>query len=607
MTKLLIGAADEQGSDAFYPTPDFLAKKMVEKIDWSHVSDVLEPSAGSGNLVRAISKYACRTIRNHTLYCADNIHIDCIELDWYRQQLLRARFSKEHAASLHKQISQLEEDKQKKQLEEPLCNQNSWFEENSEKKKALEEELDGIPKNGIRLVGDDFLSFDTLKTYDLIIMNPDFACGDEHLLQAIHLMKRGGQICCLLNASTLENPYSLKRKKLVQILESYHADIEYFDNAFADAERKTNVRIAMVYLNIPRQPREESEIFSRMEKVVREEVQQEIPSGEEIVSADLIESLIAHYKAETRSGVEMIRLWKSLSPHISSSFEDNNTPILSLSVAGNSRFMSESTSLVNQYLDTTRYKYWSTLLTNKKFVGRLTSKLQQEYRERIREFAQYEFSKFNIQQLANDISAHVQQGIMDDIEHLFDELTGEYSWFPECTKNVHYFDGWASNKAHKIDKKSIVPTRFSSYLDWNSDRNTPYLHDAKQRLEDIIRVFGYLDTGEVQTVDLSDTLEKSFEAGVKNNIDLGYFKVSFYKKGTMHLVYNCPMLIDRMNILAAQRKNWLPPSYGKKAYTDMTAEEKHVVDEFQGEKAYTKVMEHKNIYLAAPSMPMLGA
>lgn len=35
-----------------------------------------------------------------------------------------------------------------------------------------------------------------------------------------------------------------------------------------------------------------------------------------------------------------------------------------------------------------------------------------------------------------------------------------------------------------------------------------------------------------------------------------------------------PELIERFNIYAAQQKKWLPPDYGKKAYSNMTAEEK---------------------------------
>lgn len=39
-------------------------------------------------------------------------------------------------------------------------------------------------------------------------------------------------------------------------------------------------------------------------------------------------------------------------------------------------------------------------------------------------------------------------------------------------------------------------------------------------------------------------------------------------------------------------------AYGKKAYQDMTAEEKEVIDSFQGEEAYNNVMAKSNYYLA---------
>lgn len=40
----------------FYPTPTSLINKMNSKLDWKYVKSVLEPSAGSGNLVEAIHK-----------------------------------------------------------------------------------------------------------------------------------------------------------------------------------------------------------------------------------------------------------------------------------------------------------------------------------------------------------------------------------------------------------------------------------------------------------------------------------------------------------------------------------------------------------------------
>ena len=71
----------------------------------------------------------------------------------------------------------------------------------------------------------------------------------------------GGSILCIINAETLKNPYSKERKILVEKLKSYNAKIEYLENEFLDAERKTNVEIAMIYVDIPMKNNEE-ELFN---------------------------------------------------------------------------------------------------------------------------------------------------------------------------------------------------------------------------------------------------------------------------------------------------------------------------------------------------------
>lgn len=108
-------------------------------------------------------------------------------------------------------------------------------------------------------------------------------------------------------------------------------------------------------------------------------------------------------------------------------------------------------------------------------------------------------------------------------------------------------------------------------------------------------------------VNLESELRKSFEQGITKNIACKFFQATFYKKGTVHITFTCPELIDRFNIYAAQNRGWLPPSYGKKSYKDMTAEEKTVIDSFQGEKAYNEVMAKSDYYLASPieSRPLL--
>lgn len=65
-------------------------------------------------------------------------------------------------------------------------------------------------------------------------------------------------------------------------------------------------------------------------------------------------------------------------------------------------------------------------------------------------------------------------------------------------------------------------------------------------------------------------------------------------------------MLEKFNIFAAQHKNWLPPTYGKKTYADMDTEERAVIDSFQGREAYEQVMAHADFYLTSePKMQNL--
>ena len=154
---------------------------------------------------------------------------------------------------------------------------------------------------------------------------------------------------------------------------------------------------------------------------------------------------------------------------------------------------------------------------------------------------------------------------------------------------------------------------FSSYS-WHKD--TFEVYQAECTISDIEKVFDYLDGNETASVDLHGVLLRACEAGQTRNIPCKYFDVTLYKKGTMHIKFRNQALVDRFNIYCCRKKNWLPPSYGKTAYKDMTADERTVVDGFHGdgsegagEASYQVVMAKPAYYLAEPTkeMPMLMA
>lgn len=532
----------------FYPTPISLIEKMLSGLDLKFVHTVLEPSAGKGDLVKALEE---KNKMGHTL------DIDCIELDEDLRSVLKGR--------------------------------------------------------GYRVVSDDFLTYSTYKEYDLILMNPPFEHGDLHLLKALELQARnGGAVIALLNAESLKNLCTNTRTVLSQRLEEYGADISYFSDEFLSAERKTAVEVALIKVKLP-QVKQKSFILDKLEKAaVCEDTRME--SEYALCENDFIKSVIAQYNMEVSAGVSLIKEYYAMAPKILRQFrknedtgevEQSGSCILSLTVGESYGYSRKDPASVNEYIREVRGKYWEALFNNPKFVGRLTENLRSEYTKRIEKLKDYEFNLNNILDIRIDMQKNLVGGIEDTIIALFEELSHKYSWYDETSKNIHYFNGWKTNQSWIINKKVIIPLRAYGSYTFNKDDYRPNDYDVKKKLQDIEKCLNYLDGGKAQSVSMDDMLERARKLGITKNIHLKHFDVTFFKKGTCHITFRDEELLKKFNIFGAQHKGWLPPSYAKKKYKDMTPEEKEVIDSFEGELSYNRVFANPQNYLFDASNIMM--
>lgn len=520
-------------SKNFYPTPEKIIEKMLDGLDFEMIKSVLEPSAGKGDIVAAL-------LRKHEKVDRWNyspIDIDCIEIDENLQHILKGK----------------------------KC----------------------------RVVHNDFLTYNTLKEYDLIVMNPPFDTGCKHLLKALEMQERnGGAVICLLNAETLKNPYTNERKVLQQKLTDYGANVEFLQDAFIDAERKTAVEIALVKVQLPEVKRE-SFIFEGLKKARQEsEFVQSESTG--LIDGDFFRAIVNQYRLETEAGVKLIKEYMAMQPLILEEFKrDRSTGEVTpggdcmIEMRVNSKDIS-----VNGYIKAVRRKYWRALFNNPKFTGKLTGKLQSEFYNKVTELSDYDFSLYNIYQIKIEMNKSVVKGVEDAILELFEELSNKWHYLDETSKNIHYYNGWKTNKAWIINKKVIIPLR--AFSTWSSRID---MYEAHNKLKDIEKCFTYLDGSLTSGIDLDFNLDYAERCGQTRNIECKYFTVTFYKKGTCHIVFKNMELLKKFNIFGSQRKGWLPPSYGKKAYSDMEQDEKAVINEFEGEAEYDKVMANKKYYL----------
>lgn len=524
-----------------YPTPETIARKMTRLVDFEKVSSILEPSAGYGNLAAVVVK----------------------------------AFDEQHHRSFY--------DREKDPFNADVLD----VIEIDEKCRAF------LKSKKAAVVAEDFLKLQTFKRYDLIIMNPPFSDGVKHILKAIEMQKYGGQIVCLLNSETINNPCTLERKVLIEKIEQYGGNVFDYGQCFIHSERPTDVNISCVYIDIPRGAK--SDILDGLEKAAKAEEQENDERQQLSTEFDeYMRAIVGQYRRECEAGLKLINEYRAISRIALTSFKkEYSSPILELKVYGNG-----DGSIENLYLERVRYKYWEAFFARPEICKKMTGEMQEEFYSRLGELKKIEFNLDNIYELQIRISKETLGSVENAILELFREFAHDHAWYPECAKNIHhYYNGWATNKCGVINKKVIVI--LSGFRDnYRGGKVLDLDYKVRRKIADIEKVFSYLDTGITDCWETVDkVIDKAMAEGQSQNIEFKYFTVTFYKKGTAHFVFKDLELLKRFNIFAGQREGGLPPSYGKKAYSDMTEREKAVIDEFQGEADYAEVLKNSEKYL----------
>ena len=408
----------------------------------------------------------------------------------------------------------------------------------------------------------------------------------------------GGAIVCILNAETPKNPYSNVRKDLIQRLTDYDANIEYIKDAFIDAERRTGVEIALIKVIIPAKERE-SFIIDGLKKA-QEQREYTEKDQTELAQNDFLKAIVSQYKLEVEAGLKLIKEYYAMSPFILSQFSADGkkgSPILRLDLETNRDRYTNKLS-VNEYIKEVRLKYWKALFHNDKFSGQLTNNLRYDFQNKVNELMEYDFTLFNIYELKIEMNKNITKGIEETILNLFEELSIKNHWHDETSKNIHYYNGWKTNASWIINKKVI--TILSAY-DSFYGRYRPTDYKIFEKLSDIEKCLNYLDGGLTESKDLMEQLKFAEGYGDTTKIQLKYFKISFYKKGTAHIEFTNLELLKKLNIFGSQHRGWLPPSYGKSTYNNMSQEEKTVINEFEGEQAYQETLSNSKYYIFNPN------
>lgn len=379
----------------YYPTPNALIDKMLDKIDTRLIKYILEPSAGKGNIIDYYKEHYNSHNHRYMGYdrkVEDYITFDAIELDQHLSNLLKGK--------------------------------------------------------SINVVWDNFLDFEPQRFYDLIIMNPPFDKGSEHLLKAIKIQERiGGQILCILNAKTIKNTYSNNRKELKNLLEHYNADIEYINNAFLEAERKTDVEVALIYMSIPMRSNET--MFEREFK--RDNPNIEFKDFQSVVvNKSKLENLIFECSMIKNSGIELfkekLRIDKLL---------EGMSLTSQIAICDNT--YSPKALTINKFINKINLEYWNKFINETDFKKRLPSKLRNNFTYNIEKQKDIAFNLENVRYFYKELIRSIPQSYEETVANVFDDITSRHYYSDrEWEKNIYGYSGWKSNNGMKINKKCII-------------------------------------------------------------------------------------------------------------------------------------------------------
>lgn len=501
----------------FYPTPRHVIRKMLEPYAENSnfkYFQILEPSAGSG----AILDYLTGDDTRYNSFHTDKINVYALEKNEECAMILQGK--------------------------------------------------------GYKMLGTDFLEYKPLHSFNLIVMNPPFSNGDEHLLHAWEIMGTG-DIVCLLNAETVNNQYTQRRKLLGKIIEE-HGSVEMLGSCFSTAQHRTDVEVALVRLH--KEVADERWNISFDSTAKMEEMPnfaESVSSGNTLALNDKLGGYLRAWSMAQTAAVEFIKARKKLDFYVSAFMpvdEVDNIVMAQCGVLRGAKSGLDMQTAYNAFLNAAKSRAWREIISNLDMEKYMTANLRKSFDKFVEAQGAYELNRENIYKLIEFVCLNSQNILKKAVVDVYDMFVKFYK------ENTVISEGWKTNSRFKVNRKVILPYFVES--GWSSTYHTNYSRYDEYR--DIDKVMCYLsglpyeklDTLTPWGAEKKRTYRHQETAEDYEHLSLGkaisfvrvgdnslheseFFQFRCFKKGTLHITFKSEDLWARFNLTVNEGKNEL--------------------------------------------------
>lgn len=396
------------------------------------------------------------------------------------------------------------------------------------------------------LIGDDFLKLtsEQVSYVDLIVMNPPFSHGAEHIMHAWEIAPSGCTIIALCNSTNVNATCYREYRKLQEVVNLYGCS-EFLGDVFSTSERKTNVNVSLVKLY--KQADGEDE-FSGYFFSQEDEDAANQNTKEGLMPYNVVRDLVNRY-------ISAVKLFDSVmeaSNQINeiAKVEKFSLPIYFTAVNAEDR----STTITRaQYKKELQKYYWKVIFRKLNMEKFATSKLHQQINRFVEKQSNVPFTMKNVYSVLNMVVQTTGQRMRTALSEAFDlicSLSAENSTAGET---------WKTNANYMVNRKFIV-----SYIaEYDNRWPTPFVRlkigGNKDRIEDICKALCFLTGTDYNNIESLSSFVGRNQLAWGGWFDWGFFRCRAYKKGTMHFEFKDEKVWMMFNQEVAKERGWSLP------------------------------------------------
>lgn len=365
------------------------------------------------------------------------------------------------------------------------------------------------------VIADDFLSVtaDMVSHIDYIFMNPPFSADEHHILHAFDIAPAGCRIISLCNLNCLEHNWNRRCNNRLRQIINENGEYVKLGNCFSDAERQTDVEVALIRLQKPAQDKEESFEGFFMEDDPEE--QQQIG----LIPHNHIRELVQRYKA----AVLLFDTQLETAVKMNSLIETFTNSNITMQVKDN-----EVNVQRNDFVKKLQKAAWKHVF-NKLNMEKFTTK---GLREDINKFVERQqtipFTMRNIYRMVDIVIGTHEQRMDRAVIEVFERLTSHYH------ENRYNVEGWKTNSHYLMGQKFIMP--YSCEPSYRRGVNFKHYMGSGEQIQDLIKAMCWL-TGEPYNETYSKPKEGYDDLTPNKWYDWGFFEFKVFKKGTAHFKF----------------------------------------------------------------------